>query len=115
MLRLVHERFTPNKILLLADGGARQRQLSEWLPFVETVSRKDGRATAYICEDYVCQLPTPDPDVVARMLDGTWKPARAPGRPASVVSTLARLAEKLTVARATPATRPIASRTVTAQ
>lgn len=72
MLRLVHDRFIPNKILLLADGAAAQRQLAEWLPFVEGVRRKNGQATAYICENYVCQLPTTDIRVAAQLLDGTW-------------------------------------------
>lgn len=58
MLRLVHDRFIPNKILLLADGGPAQQQLAQDLPFLKGVSRKDGRATAYICENYVCRLPT---------------------------------------------------------
>jgi uncharacterized protein YyaL (SSP411 family) len=75
MLRLVHDRFIPNKILLLADGAGAQRQLAEWLPFVEGVRRKNGRATAYICENYVCQLPTADLTIAAQLLDGTWKPA----------------------------------------
>jgi uncharacterized protein YyaL (SSP411 family) len=72
MLRLVHDRFIPDKILLLADGGAAQQQLARWLPFVGNVSRRGGRATAYICENYVCQLPTADPHVAAQLLDGTW-------------------------------------------
>src|SRR5712692_6467303 len=70
LLRLVHERFLPNKILLLADGAAGQKQLAHWLPFIESVARKQGRATAYICENYVCKLPTTDPQVVARLLKG---------------------------------------------
>ncbi len=70
LLRLVHERFIPNKILLLADGGGGQKRLAQWLPFIEFVRQKDGRATAYICENYVCKLPTADPQVVARLLDG---------------------------------------------
>jgi hypothetical protein len=74
MLRLVHERFIPNKILLLADGGAAQRKLTEWLPFIKEVRRQDSRATAYICENYVCQLPTADLDVVARLLGGARRP-----------------------------------------
>ncbi len=69
LLRLVHQRYIPNKIVLLADGGAGQRQLSSWLPFLTGVTRKQGRATAYICENYVCKLPTTDPRVVARLLD----------------------------------------------
>lgn len=69
LLRLVHERYIPNKILLLADGSTGQKQLAEWLPFIRGVTRRQGRATAYICEDYVCKLPTNDPQVAARLLD----------------------------------------------
>jgi uncharacterized protein YyaL (SSP411 family) len=74
MLRLVHERFMPNKVVLLADGGAGQQQLARWLSVVGSITRRNGRATAYICEDYVCQLPTSDLAVAAQLLDGTWKP-----------------------------------------
>ncbi len=69
LLRLVHERYIPNKILLLADGGPGQKQPAQWLPFIQSVTQKQGRATAYICENYVCKLPTADPHVVARLLD----------------------------------------------
>ena len=68
LLRLVHERYIPNKIVLLADGAEGQKQLAQWLPFIQGVTRKQGRATAYICESYVCKLPSADPQVVARLL-----------------------------------------------
>ena len=74
ILRLVFDRFIPNKVLLLADGGAAQRQLAGWQPAIESITRRNGRATAYICEDYVCRLPTSDPGIAAQLLDGTWKP-----------------------------------------
>jgi uncharacterized protein YyaL (SSP411 family) len=74
MLRLVHERFIPNKVLLLADGGAAQEQLARWLSVIGSITRRNGKATAYICEDYVCQLPTSDLGIAAQLLDGTWKP-----------------------------------------
>jgi uncharacterized protein YyaL (SSP411 family) len=70
LLRLVHERYIPNKILLLADGAQGQKQLAQWLPFIGGITRKEGRATAYICENYVCKLPTADPQVVVRLLSG---------------------------------------------
>jgi len=69
LLRLVNARFLPNKVLLLADGGAGQRQLAAWLPFVAGTHRIKGRATAYVCENYVCKLPTTDPQVVAHLLE----------------------------------------------
>jgi uncharacterized protein len=70
MLRLVNERFIPNKIVLLADGGPARDQLARWLPFVGNMSRRDGRATIYICENYSCRLPTNDLKAAARQLDG---------------------------------------------
>ena len=68
ILREVHKRFLPNKIVLLVDGGAVQERLAPGLEILETLSRLDGKATAYICENYVCQLPTNDVAVVARLL-----------------------------------------------
>jgi hypothetical protein len=70
LLRQVNTRFLPNKILLLADGGTGQKQLAVWLPFVAGAHQIEGRATAYICEDYICKLPTSDPQVMGRLLDG---------------------------------------------
>jgi uncharacterized protein YyaL (SSP411 family) len=69
LLRQVNTRFLPNKILLLADGGAGQQQLARWLPFVAGAHRMKDRATAYVCENNVCKLPTNDPQVMARLLD----------------------------------------------
>jgi len=69
LLRLVFERYMPNRILLLADGGQGQQELAKFLAVVSGMRMKDGKATAYVCENYVCNLPTPDPKVVARLLD----------------------------------------------
>jgi uncharacterized protein YyaL (SSP411 family) len=74
LLRLVHERYLPNAVLLLADGGAGQAQLVKWLPFVEGAHPVKGQATAYICENQVCKLPTPDLTVAARLLDAKPRP-----------------------------------------
>jgi uncharacterized protein YyaL (SSP411 family) len=70
MLRLVHDRYIPNRILLLAEGGTAQRELQSTVPFVEGLAPLNGRATIYICENYVCRLPTADLAVAARLLDG---------------------------------------------
>ena len=69
LLRAVNARFLPNKILLLADGGTGQQRLARWLPFVAGAHRVGGRATAYVCENYICKLPTADPHMVAQLLD----------------------------------------------
>ena len=68
LLREVHSRFIPGKILLLADGGAGQKTLSGYMEFVKDVKRLDGQATAYVCEDYVCKRPARDPAELAFLL-----------------------------------------------
>jgi len=60
MLKEVHSRFIPNKVVILADGGEGQRALAEHLDFVKSVSMLNGKATAYVCEDYVCKTPVTD-------------------------------------------------------
>jgi|HubBroStandDraft_1064217.scaffolds.fasta_scaffold05264_4 uncharacterized protein YyaL (SSP411 family) len=74
LLQQVNHRFLPNVILLLADGGQDQEQLARWLPFVAGAHRINGRATAYICDSFVCKLPTTDPIVTARLLDTAPRP-----------------------------------------
>jgi uncharacterized protein YyaL (SSP411 family) len=69
ILREVHKRFIPNKILVLADGGPAHQRLNASLEILDSLRQIDGKATAYICEDYVCKLPTNDVAVVARLLD----------------------------------------------
>jgi hypothetical protein len=70
LLRLVHERFIPNKVLALVDEGPTQAELVRLVPFLGEMSRRDGRATIYVCENYACRLPTSDPATAARLLDG---------------------------------------------
>jgi uncharacterized protein YyaL (SSP411 family) len=36
---------------------------------VASVHPLQGKATAYICDNYACKLPTADPKVAARLLD----------------------------------------------
>ncbi len=76
LLRLVWQRYIPNRVLLLADGAQGQKQLARWVPTLASVTRKQGRATAYICENYICNLPTPDPQMVARLLEGAHVPQK---------------------------------------
>jgi len=69
MLQAVHERFAPNKIVLLADGQEGQVYLHKHLPFIKSMTPLAGKATAYICENYACQLPTTEIKVMLELLD----------------------------------------------
>ncbi len=62
LLRAVHEKFLPNKNLLLLGGdeqssGEAQNQLAARLPFIAGMMMRDGKATAYVCRDFACRQP----------------------------------------------------------
>ncbi|MGI9145450.1 MAG: thioredoxin domain-containing protein [Chloroflexota bacterium] len=64
MLRVVFEAFVPNKVVA---GAARGNAAA--IPLLEGREQRDGRATAYVCEHYVCQAPTTDPEVLRALMD----------------------------------------------
>jgi uncharacterized protein YyaL (SSP411 family) len=68
LLRETQGRYLPNKLVLLADGAAGQAWLGEKLEFLRTVGPIEGKAAAYVCENFVCQLPTTDPAKLRELL-----------------------------------------------
>jgi uncharacterized protein len=73
LLREVNHRYQPNKIVILADGGPGQAYFTQKIEFFKDVHPIDDKATAYVCQNFVCQLPTSDLAVVSRLLE-TSKP-----------------------------------------
>jgi len=69
LLREVNHRYQPNEILILADGGPGQAYFTQRIEFFKDVHPIDDKATAYVCENFVCQLPTNDLAVISRLLD----------------------------------------------
>jgi uncharacterized protein YyaL (SSP411 family) len=76
MIAEFDRRFLPHDALLLVDQGRRQKELGALASFTETLVKKSGKATAYVCVNYACKLPTTEPAVFASQLD------ERPGAPA---------------------------------
>jgi uncharacterized protein YyaL (SSP411 family) len=70
MLREVHARYLPNKVVLAADRAEGQQFLASKMEFIKTITPIGGKATAYVCENYACQLPTNELAALAKQLDG---------------------------------------------
>lgn len=60
MLRKIRSHFLPNATLLLLDSEDSRRVLSEFNPALSGMHAIEGKTTAYVCENYTCQLPTND-------------------------------------------------------
>jgi uncharacterized protein YyaL (SSP411 family) len=70
MLRAAHGAFIPHRVVLGADGGAGQAFLAEHAAFIKEMKPLDGKATAYVCQNYACQRPTDDLVTLKRQLRG---------------------------------------------
>ena len=57
LLAVVNAEYTPGLLMLLADDADNQEYLAEHLSFIQSVTRQDGKATAYVCFDFTCKLP----------------------------------------------------------
>ena len=68
MLRIVHSRFIPNKILILADDS-KQGFLYETLDLLKSLHMRDGKATAYVCQHFACSAPTNSLEQFEQQLD----------------------------------------------
>ncbi|HWE93010.1 MAG TPA: thioredoxin domain-containing protein [Tepidisphaeraceae bacterium] len=69
MLNLVARHYLANKVVLLADGAEGQAFLVGHVAFLKDVKPIDGKATAYVCENYACQLPTTDFGQLEKLLN----------------------------------------------
>jgi len=68
LLRVIHSKFIPIKILLLADGREGQLELANKLPFIKDMKPINGKPTAYVCKNYGCELPVNTPEQLEKLL-----------------------------------------------
>jgi uncharacterized protein YyaL (SSP411 family) len=66
LLRTVNGRYLANRVLVGADGES--DAASSGLPLLEGRGMVNGRPTAYVCENYACQLPVTDAESLAAQL-----------------------------------------------
>jgi hypothetical protein len=56
----LHEKLGPRRALLHAEGADGQRWLAERRPYLAEMRPENGRATAFVCEEFACQRPVKD-------------------------------------------------------
>jgi uncharacterized protein YyaL (SSP411 family) len=66
MVKALRTRFLPNKVVLLNPGERESPEIAQLAEFTRNQSSIGGRATAYICLNYNCKLPTTD---ISKMLE----------------------------------------------
>ncbi len=67
LLQTINGKFHPNKVLVGADDAA--AAANHGLPLLEARGMIDAKPTAYVCQNYACQLPVTTPEELAAQLD----------------------------------------------
>jgi uncharacterized protein YyaL (SSP411 family) len=62
----VYASYLPNKVV--AGRAPEDEEVAGLVPLLADRPTRDGRATAYVCEGYACQMPATEPEVLARQL-----------------------------------------------
>lgn len=68
MLKALRTRFIPGKVLLLRPSEQELPEISRLAEFTKNQSSLDGKATAYVCLNYQCKLPTTDTGKMLELL-----------------------------------------------
>ena len=68
MLQDLRGAFAPNKVVLFRPAGVKRPEIAKLVPFTLFQTGVDGKATAYVCRDYTCQLPVTEGEQMLRLL-----------------------------------------------
>lgn len=69
MLQALRTAFLPNKVVLLRPTEQESPEILRFAKYVEPYVSIDGKATAYVCRNYICSLPTTEIDVMLDLFD----------------------------------------------
>ncbi|MBU1627870.1 thioredoxin domain-containing protein, partial [bacterium] len=58
LIKALNSKYIPKKIVLFKPTDKNSPKITALAPFTKAHVCIDGKATAYICKNYVCELPT---------------------------------------------------------
>jgi uncharacterized protein YyaL (SSP411 family) len=68
LLKELHRHFVPSRVVLLVDSEAARDSLAQGIPSIAAMRTVEGRAAAYVCRNYTCQLPVTEPAQLAGLI-----------------------------------------------
>jgi len=70
MIKAIRRQFVPNKVVLLRQTEKEEPDIIRIAEFTKSQLSLNGKATAYVCLNYVCKLPTTDISKMLELLSG---------------------------------------------
>ncbi|MBI1977466.1 MAG: thioredoxin domain-containing protein [Candidatus Omnitrophica bacterium] len=67
--QLIYSKFLPNKVILFHPSpGEEAKRIEAFAPFLKVQTPLGGKATVYVCKNYVCDLPVTETDQLNTIL-----------------------------------------------
>jgi len=70
MLRKLRSNYLPNLVAILNPSGPSMEKTHKLIPYLENYPSLNENATAYVCENYACMVPTQDVMELLKQLEG---------------------------------------------
>ena len=70
LVRTVRSTYLPNSVVLFRPAGEPESPIDQVAPYAASMTAVDGRASAYVCRDFVCASPVTDAEALAKLLRG---------------------------------------------
>lgn len=70
MIKAVHQRYLPHKVLLFRPTEVELPEIVKYAEYTRYQEDLNGRAAAYVCENFTCKTPTSDIDQMLAWLTG---------------------------------------------
>ncbi|RKL63373.1 thioredoxin domain-containing protein [Thermoanaerobacteraceae bacterium SP2] len=68
MIQKIHSLYLPDTVAIFHPAGNAGEQIRELIPFIKDMKPLEGKATAYICENFACRPPVTNMDEIERAL-----------------------------------------------
>ena len=69
LIQELRSHFIPNKVALFNPTDEDSPRIHELVDYIRDQGSIDGKAAAYVCKDFNCQLPTTDPEKMLELLE----------------------------------------------
>ena len=68
IIHRINETFIPNKVILFVNESIEDNVIYDLAGYTKNYTAVDNKTTAYICQNYTCNLPVTDPDEVLELI-----------------------------------------------
>ncbi len=69
MFRAIRSKFIPRKVVLFRPSVEKSPEIADLAEFTRDLQNQEGKATAFVCRNHTCSLPTTDTSKMLELLD----------------------------------------------